>query len=117
MFEVLTVGNKEYKCKLTASAMVNLERKWGKNPVSIFIDMVDGDELPKLEPLLEVVHASLQKFNHGIGWSDVLDLYDDFIDDGNSIRDLIQFCFRLFKEAGYISSQEETTGEDETKNQ
>lgn len=108
LYKSIEIGGKEYKCVLNASSAVMAERKLGKNPLNIVIDMANNtDQMPSLETLLVIFHASLQKYNHGISMDDVYDIYDEFIADGHEMADLIAIMVDIFEVSGFFKKQSE----------
>lgn len=108
MYTELTVGKKTLKLRLTTRAIVALERKLGKNPLSIFYGM-QNMEMPLVSDIVMLLHASLQSLEHGYTEDMVYDLYDEYIEDGNDIRDIIDVIYEVFEGAGLIRKAEETS--------
>ena len=76
LYTVLNVGDKEYKCRLTAKACVDLERRMGQNPLNVFTEIQKSNELPKVEDIIMILHASLQALEHNISLDDTYAIYD-----------------------------------------
>ena len=75
--------DKELKLRLTSLQATKVEEKIGANLLKVF--MPSGGEafaLPSLKVMLLLTHGALQKFEHGISFEDVSDLYDDYVDNG-----------------------------------
>lgn len=106
MFTTITIKDKDYNCRLTAKACVELEKRLDENPLQVFIKAADG-ELPKLSEMLTIFHESLKKDNHGIKIEDVYDIYDDYCDDGNTMVDFMQVLIQIFKDSGFMKTEEE----------
>ena len=113
MFTTVTINGQDYKLKLKASACIDLERKLKTNPVNILRKIADEGELPSLEDLLTILQCSLQAYHHGYDMNKTCDLYDQFIDDGHTMVDLIPIMIDVFKASGLIK---ETPEEEEEKN-
>lgn len=103
LYKSFTVGEKEYKARLTAKACVDLEKKMGQNPLNVFAAMAETQQVPKLEDLLMVLHASLTSFNHGFSLEDTYTLYDTMADQGMTIMELIPLIMDIFKVSGFFS--------------
>lgn len=114
LYTTITINNKEYKARITAKACVDLEKKLGTNPLNIFINMAEGDglNLPSLGAMLTILHASLQAYEHKITIDDVYKIYDEFIEEGNNLTDLIPILIDIYKVSGFIPEEVEQ----ETKN-
>ena len=102
LYTVLNVGDKEYKCRLTAKACVDLERKLGQNPLNIFTEIQKSNELPTVEDMIMILHASLQAMEHNISLDDTYAIYDEFVDEGNSLLELIPIIIEIFKVSGFF---------------
>lgn len=94
-------GNKEYKLRLGAIEAVNLERKLKDNPLNVLVRM-EKEGVPLMENLLVILHASMQRFQHGITTEDVADIYDDYIEAGGSFTELISEMIEVFKVSGFF---------------
>lgn len=75
--------DKELKLRLTSSQGMDVEEKIGANLLKVFMPS-EGEAfaLPPLKVMLLLTHGALQKFEHGLSFEDVSDLYDDYVDNG-----------------------------------
>lgn len=75
--------NKELKLRLTSSQGMDVEEKIGANLLKVFMP-AEGEAfaLPPLKVMLLLTHGALQRFEHGLSFEDVSDLYDDYVDNG-----------------------------------
>lgn len=73
-----TVGDVEYKLKLTTTAIVKLEEEFKTN----LLNLMGG--MPPLRVMLKITHGAMQKFHHGMKEKDVSDLFDKYCDEGGS---------------------------------
>lgn len=75
--------DKELKLRLTSLQATKVEEKIGANLLKVFMPS-EGETfaLPPLKVMLLLTHGALQKFEHGISFEDVSDLYDDYVDNG-----------------------------------
>lgn len=99
MYVDFTAGNKEYKLRLNTRNTVLLEKQLGCNPLAIF---GDGDTLPTVTTLVNVLYASLIQYNHGITLNDAYDIFDEYLADGNTATDFIQVLLEIYKVSGLI---------------
>lgn len=111
MFYEFTVGDKTYKLRLTTRDIVSLEKKLGCNPIAIF---GNGDTIPTVTTMVQVLHASLQTYNHGIDANGAYDIFDSYIADGHSVTDFIAVIVEIYKASGIINK--EALGEGSEKN-
>lgn len=100
MFTTLTTEKNEYKLVLTTSAICQLEKKIGCNPLSIFD--VNGEELPTVSVMIAVLHASLQKFQHGITEVKAYDIFDEWLASGHVMTDFVQVILDIYDASGLI---------------
>lgn len=94
------VGDEEYKLKLTTSAITKLEQEFKTNLLNILM----SNSMPSLFIMLKVVHAAMQKFNHGIKEKEVQELFDQYLDDGGSQTEfLTDVILPTFQASGFFS--------------
>ena len=108
-YALITIGEKDYRCRLSAKACVELERKMGKNPLNIFMVMADGSVYPNLDDMMLIFHASLQKFHHSITLEQTYEIFDEYVDEGHTLIDLIPFILQIFQVSGFIPKEGEET--------
>lgn len=106
MYYTFTIGGKDYKGRLSAKNCVDLEKKLGTNPLNVFMDIAQKGQIPSVEVVITILHASLQQFNHGLSIDDVYGLYDAFIDEGKTLMDLIPILLEIFKVSGLIPEED-----------
>lgn len=94
-----SAGNRDYKLRLNTRNTVLLERQLGCNPLSIF---GDGDTIPTVTVMVAILHASMQQYEHGISLNDAYDIFDKWLDDGNSTTDFIPIILEIYKASGII---------------
>ena len=97
-----TAGNKDYKLKLDTRSIVSLENKIGCNPLAIF---GKGDTIPTVSTMVAVLHASLQPYHHGITIDDAYNIFDAYLEDGNSTTDFINVIVEIYKVSGIINEK------------
>jgi hypothetical protein len=82
-YAIWRIGEEEYKLKLTTAAIVELETRYKVN----LLELLRADtstSVPPLSVMLDVVHAALQKYHHGIKKADVYDMFDRYEEKGGS---------------------------------
>ena len=99
-FATLKINDTEYNLKLNARACINLEKDLGKNPISIFTGLRDG-ELPKISDIIAIIHASIQT-KHTV--NETYDIIDKYLEE-NSMTDLINLTLEVFKASGFIRAE------------
>lgn len=104
MYVDFHAGNKDYKLRLSTRNTVMLEKQLGCNPLAIF---GNGDTLPTVTVMVNVLYASLLQFNHGISLNDAYDIFDEYLADGNTATDFIQVLLEIYKVSGLIKRDSE----------
>lgn len=99
MFYDFMVGEKTYKLRLTTRNIVSLEKALGCNPLGIF---GSGDTLPTVSEMVNILFYSMQQYNHGISLNDAYDIFDSWIEDGNTVTDFIPIILEIYKISGII---------------
>ena len=108
MYTILKVKDKELKLRLTASATVQVERKIGRNPVDIVVDMANS-RYPKLEEVLTIIWGALQPLEAGYTIEKVYKLYDEYIESGNNMTDLAEIIVKVMTDSGFIPADSNET--------
>lgn len=107
LYHIFSVGDKEYKCRLTARACVELEKKLGENPLNVFIKIANnGVEVPTLESLITILHASMQSMEHNMSMDKVYALFDEYVDAGHTMMELIPEVLEIFKVSGFFNEEQ-----------
>lgn len=104
MYVDFTAGNKDYKLRLSIRATVALEKQLGVNPMMIF---GDGSTIPTITTMVNILHASLQQYQHGISITDAYDVFEAWLNDGNSAVDFIPIILEIYKVSGIIKQEED----------
>ena len=104
MYKDFTAGSKDYKLRLSIRATVALEKQLGCNPLMIF---GSGDTIPTITTMVQVLHASLQQLNHGISMEEAYNIFEAWLNEGNSITDFIPIIIDVYKVSGIIKQDEE----------
>lgn len=109
MYVDFNVGGKDYKLRLATRNIVALEKAIGCNPLSIF---GNGNEIPSITTMVNVLWFSLQKFHHGITLTDAYDIFDEYLEE-HGMTDFIAVIVDIYKVSGLIKddSKEETEEE------
>lgn len=112
LYAIWSVGDRDYKCRLTARACVDLEKKLGENPLNVFIKIAsENGALPSIGDLITILHASLQSMEHGITLDKAYELYDQYVDEGHTLTELIPLILEIFKVSGFFNEEQEKNAE------
>lgn len=116
LYTTFTVKDTDYKCRLNARACVDLEKKMGTNPLNVFVKISQSGAIPELSDLIIILHASLTAYNHKITLDDTYRIYDEFVDEGNTMLDLVPLILEIFKVSGFFKEEIDEVDEDIEKN-
>lgn len=106
-YTTLTMNGKDYKLRLGAAHIEQLEKHLGgRNPLDLLMAAENGN-MPPLTGTLRILHASMQKFQHGVSFSDVQNLYDEYVDEGNTYMDLLPHLIEVFQISGFFKKAPE----------
>lgn len=94
-------GNKDYKLRLNVRSTVLLEKHLGCNPLTIF---GRGDTIPTITSMVQVLHASLQQYEHGISLDDAYEIFEAWLEDNHSIEQFIPILIDVYKVSGIIKN-------------
>ena len=92
-------GGNNYQLRLNTRNVVMLEKMLGKNPLAIF---GNGETLPTITEMVEVLYASMQQLNHGITLDKAYDIFDAYLAYGHNSTDFISVILEIYKVSGLI---------------
>ncbi len=107
LYTTLTVGGTDYKLRLNTKACVDLEKKLGSNPLNIFTNIASKNAMPELGDMITILHASMQPLQHKTTIDDVYNIYDKFVDEGNTLMELVPIILEIFKVSGFFKEEVE----------
>lgn len=97
-FAIWNVKGKEYKLKLKTSSVCQLEEKLKCNLLNLI------GEMSPLSTMLLVTHAAMKEWEHGIKFSDVQNLFDEYCEEGGSQTDFMTDVFlEIYSVSGFFS--------------
>lgn len=96
-------GNEVYKLRLNTRAVIELEKKLGCNPLSIF---GKGDTIPTITIMVYVLHAALQPLQHNLKLENAYDIFDRYLEDGHTMMDFLPVMIDLFKASGLLTTED-----------
>ena len=102
MYIDFNAGNKAYKLRLNIKNTVALEKMINCNPLMIF---GNGDRLPTISEMVYILHFSLQQYQHGITVNDTQEIFEEWLNDGNTPTDFIQIIIDIYRASGIISQE------------
>ncbi|MFD2334688.1 DUF6096 family protein [Cohnella sp. GCM10020058] len=111
-YSELQFGSQELKLRLAASNTIALEKQLGgRSPLDVLLGMERG-EMVSVTNLLTILHAASQKFQHGVSMQKIMDLYDEYVESGNTYTDLLPALLDVLRVSGFF--KEAPTTEPET---
>ncbi|MBQ7937622.1 MAG: hypothetical protein IJ283_03905 [Oscillospiraceae bacterium] len=107
LYSIFTVNGEDYRLRLDCKYCVELEKKLGTNPLNVFTKIGQTGEIPQLDVLITILHCSLQHFHHNMTMDKTYELYDKFVDDGNTLMELVPVLMEVFKVSGFFKDNKE----------
>ena len=101
-FALWEVGGKTYKLKLRTPAIVELEQKYKTNLMNIMGSGQGG--MPALSVMLDVAHAAMKDWQHGITKNEVQSLFSKYGEEGGSQLSFYMTVYmEIFTVSGFFS--------------
>lgn len=97
-FYTMTVGNERYNMRLTAGAIMQIEKKLEK-PLFKALETIQEN---MVETITTIIWGAMQPLNAGFTQEKALELFDQYIDEGHSIEELMQEINTLFEVSGFF---------------
>lgn len=102
-FAIWNVKGEDYRMVLGTPDIVALESKYKTNLMNIMGTGNSG--MPALSVMLDVAHAALKKFHHGISKDTVMAMFDQYIKEGGSqLNFYTEVYMQIFQVSGFFSS-------------
>lgn len=98
-FYTLKVSNDEYKMRLTASAIMAIEKKLNRSLFSALENIREN----MVETIITIIWGAMQPLNAGVTIEKATEIFDAYIDDGHSVEELMQEINALFETSGFFS--------------
>lgn len=97
------VGGREYKLKLTTAEILELEKKYKTNLMNIMGAGEGG--MPALTVMLDITHAAMKPFEHGMKMQDVIALFGKYEAEGGSqLEFYTKVYMNIFGVSGFFST-------------
>lgn len=102
-FAIWNVKGEDYKMVLNTQDIVALESKYKTNLMNVMGAGNSG--MPALSVMLDVAHAALKKFHHGISKDAVMAMFDQYIKEGGSqLNFYTEIYMEIFQVSGFFSA-------------
>ncbi len=103
MYEIVTIKEKEYKLCLPMQHLIELEKKIGQNPLNKLMEMSQGNNLPEMEFIADVIHYSLKKFQPKININGAYEFIDEYFEEeDNDLVSLMELMMGIFNKSGFL---------------
>ena len=104
-YTIWKVGDTEYKLKLTTSVVCKLEDGLGVNLIKIF-NFNDQMPIPPIKTMLYIIHGAIVKYNHGLKFEDIQNIFDDYLEEGNDQTNLLtDVLIPLLQNSGFMPKE------------
>ena len=101
-FQVWNVGGETFKMKLDTSGISELEQKYKTNLMNVMGTGNGG--MPALTVMLDVAHAAMRKYHHGVKRTDLNEIFDRYVEDGGSqLAFYTEIYMGIFSVSGFFS--------------
>ena len=95
----ITVGGEKCKMCLTASAIMQIEKKLDK-PLFTALENIQEN---MIETVITIIWGAAQAMNHNFTFEKAAQLFDDYIDEGHSVKNLMIEIKELLKASGFFT--------------
>lgn len=97
------VGGREFKLKLNTPEILELEKKYKTNLMNIMGSGEGG--MPALTVMLDITHAAMKAFEHGITKQNVIELFGKYEAEGGSqLEFYTKVYMNIFAVSGFFSN-------------
>ena len=101
-FAVWEAGGQKYRLKLKTAAVMELESKYKTNLMNIMGTGQGG--MPALSVMLDVAHAAMKDWQHGITKSEVQNIFEKYVAEGGSQLSFYMSVYMdIFVVSGFFS--------------
>ena len=104
LYKLFKVGDKELKLRLRSRDCVDLESRLGQSPLDVLMQC-SKEKMPPVGFLIETLHSSLQAFEHGYGINETYDLYDEYVDNGGDLIEMLEIITGVFEVSGFFKKE------------
>ena len=98
MYYEVNIGDNAYKLRLNTRGCVEVEKRLGKNPLSIFANVNEGN-LPAISDLAVIFQAALKPYHRE---EKAFDLIDTYVEEKGFVE-FLNMIIEVLKVSGLIS--------------
>lgn len=100
-----TVDGQTYRLKLKTSDVIALEQRLNKSCLDL-LDVQSGMGVPSLTTMLTIVYYAMKSWQHGVKESEVMNIFDKYIEDGGSQIDFyVNVVLEIYVVSGFLSAK------------
>lgn len=101
-FQAWEVGGETFRMKLDTSGISELEQKYKTNLMNVMGTGNGG--MPALTVMLDVAHAAMKKYHHGVKRADLNTIFDKYVEEGGSqLAFYTEIYMGIFTVSGFFS--------------
>ena len=97
IYHTLTIGGDEYRLRLTSGAIKAIEKKLGQSLFNAIENIQDN----MMDTITAILWGAIQPLNANFSYQKADGLFDQYINDGNTVEDLMQEINALFEVSGF----------------
>lgn len=102
LFAFWNVCGENHKLRLTPSNIMELERMYKRNLLNLMGDM---DHLPSLTTMLQITHAAMKTWQHGLKLATVENLFEKYLEEGGSqLQFYVEVFMKIYTVSGFFST-------------
>ena len=99
IYTSLKVGDKIFNLRITRQSEMALKAKTGKSILKIMESMQDDQDI---EPMLTIFLCACKWEKPEMTIEDVYDIWNEFVDEGYAIEELLALTMEIFRVSGYV---------------
>lgn len=103
MFTIINIKEKEYKLRMTTKAMTEAEKRLGKNPINMLMEIEKENSFPMVSEIVTIFWAALLPLNSGITYDKAMTMFDEYLEDGHTLFDSVYLIMQVFKDSGFLT--------------
>ena len=104
MYFDFETNEQTYKLRLTTVNIMQLEKKIGGNPLSVF---GNGARIPSVTEMVSILWAAAQDQQHGITFEKATSIFTKWLEEGHTITDFIHVIVGVYRASGIIAKEDE----------
>ncbi len=102
-FQIWEVGGETYRLRLDTAGISQLEQRYKTNLMNVMGTGNGG--MPALSIMLDVTHAAMSKYHHGIKRNQLDGIFDQYIEEGGSqLNFYTEVYMGIFTVSGFFST-------------